>query len=101
MCREGHGGHPDEDPSRAGDWSQSLARTVHRGQGYSESSGQGEASQKLQGGKEEESQKDVICALHRGELGFELGSAGTSPRVLPTGHITLPWAMRIHEWLSC
>lgn len=65
----------------------------HRGQGYSESSGRGEASQKLQGGKEEASREDAICALHRGELGFELGSAGPSPRALPTGHITLPWAM--------
>lgn len=91
-CREGHGGQPDKDPSRTEEKSGHRGQTqCYRGQRCCEASGLGEAGQKLQDGKEGESQGKPLV------LGFELGSVGPYPRALPVGHIILPSTTRIHD----
>lgn len=91
-CREGHGGHPDEDPSRTEEKSGHRGqKQCYGGQRCREASGLGEAGQKLQDGKKGESQGKPLV------LGFELGSVGPYPRTLPVGHIILPSTTQIHE----
>lgn len=98
MYRQGHAGLPEEDPSRAEE------KSGHRSWQNSASEAQGagrpqdgvrlvKAARQQRGG---EPRERGPCPP-QGELGLELGSAGPSPRALPTGTSLCLKTKRLHE----